>query len=426
MHIEISAGGLSGGIAVASFQNGMKKYISGTDGMISSFKAVKTKTYNLNGGGPGQHLSGAMEDISQRIRTEENRKRGAETVQEKSNSFLDLAVRVDKSVANMVKQDRKELYGQYPGLKPSPGQWVKDRLSDAWNWLCKTGKDIANAADKAWNAVKDTVKKAWDSIVTFYEEHKELIGKIVGTVLIVVGAVAAIAAVIATGGLALAPLIGAGLAALGISATTAASIAAVVSAVVGITAIVSTLGASTMNIIDIWADKSDDATFQTWKKIFNVVSIVTNTLYSIGNLYNAYKGTTGAEYLAENRPPSQPLETPKIPEMSQVPESEAVDYSRPTHFRKGMKDTAWDNYKNEEGVVRDWRTGEIINKDDPWHMGHKPGYEFWKHQESARQRGISRQQFLDEYMNPDHFRPELPASNWSHAGEAPPNVYYGP
>ena len=305
MHIEISAGGLSGGIAVASFQNGMKKYISGTDGMISSFKAVKTKTYNLNGGGPGQHLSGALENISQRIRTEEDRRRGAETVQAKSNSFLDLAIRVDERVSKMVKQNRKELYGKYPSLKPSAGQWIKDRLSDAWNWLCKAGKDIANAAEKTWNAIKDTAQKAWNSIVTFYQEHKQIID----TILIVVGAIAAIAAVVVTGGLALAPLIGAGLTALGVSAATAASIAAVTSAVVGITAIVSTLGASTLNIIDIWVDKSDDATFQTWKKIFNVVSIITNTVYSIGNLYNAYKGTTGAEYLAKNRPSLQSPES---------------------------------------------------------------------------------------------------------------------
>ena len=306
MHIEISAGGLSGGIAVASFQNGMKKYISGTDGMISSFKAVKTKTYNLNGGGPGQHLSGALENISQRIRTEEDRRRGAETVQAKSNSFLDLAVRVDERVSKMVKQDRKELYGKYPSLKPSAGQWIKDRLSDAWNWLCKAGKDIANAAEKTWNAIKDTAQKAWNSIVTFYQEHKQIID----TILIVVGAIAAIAAVVVTGGLALAPLIGAGLTALGVSAATAASIAAVTSAVVGVTAIVSTIGASTMNVIDIWADKSDDATFQAWKKVFNVVSIVTNTLYSIGNLYNAYKGTTGTEYLAQNRASNTPEALP--------------------------------------------------------------------------------------------------------------------
>ena len=31
-----------------------------------------------------------------------------------------------------------------------------------------------------------------------------------------------------------------------------------------------------------------------------------------------------------------------------------------------------------------------MNFDEPWDMGHKPGYEFWKHQKSAKERGISR------------------------------------
>ena len=48
---------------------------------------------------------------------------------------------------------------------------------------------------------------------------------------------------------------------------------------------------------------------------------------------------------------------------------------------------------------------------DAWHMGHTPGREFWKHAADARSRGLSRTQFLDEYMNPAAFRPELPRSN---------------
>jgi hypothetical protein len=42
------------------------------------------------------------------------------------------------------------------------------------------------------------------------------------------------------------------------------------------------------------------------------------------------------------------------------------------------------------GVARDPKTGRFVGEDSNWDMGHKPGYEFWKHQESARQRGISR------------------------------------
>ncbi len=50
-----------------------------------------------------------------------------------------------------------------------------------------------------------------------------------------------------------------------------------------------------------------------------------------------------------------------------------------------------------------------MNKDEPWDKGHKPGYEFRKHQLSSMERGITRKEFLDEHNNPDHYRPELPS-----------------
>ena len=67
-----------------------------------------------------------------------------------------------------------------------------------------------------------------------------------------------------------------------------------------------------------------------------------------------------------------------------------------------------------------------MNFDEPWDMGHKPGYEFWKHQKSAKERGISRKQFLDEHNNPEHYRPELPSSNRGHRGEDDSTRYLGP
>ena len=37
----------------------------------------------------------------------------------------------------------------------------------------------------------------------------------------------------------------------------------------------------------------------------------------------------------------------------------------------------------------------------------------------------SRKQFLDEYNNPEHYRPELPSSNRKHALEIKDGKYYG-
>ncbi len=102
-------------------------------------------------------------------------------------------------------------------------------------------------------------------------------------------------------------------------------------------------------------------------------------------------------------------------------------YERPSGYRSGVRDTVWDNAVSEsiDGVVRDPVTLEEMVRTDPWEMGHRYGYEFWKHRQSAAERGISRETFLDEHNHPNHYRPETPESNSSHQGEAPANIYYG-
>ena len=101
-------------------------------------------------------------------------------------------------------------------------------------------------------------------------------------------------------------------------------------------------------------------------------------------------------------------------------------YSRPSHYRKNVREIVWNNSKNENGEVIDPLTGLVMNFDDPWDMGHKPGYEFRKHKKSAQERNIERKQFLNEYNNPNHYRPELPSSNRGHLGEDNTETYYGP
>ena len=102
-----------------------------------------------------------------------------------------------------------------------------------------------------------------------------------------------------------------------------------------------------------------------------------------------------------------------------------VSYKRPSGFRKGVRDKAWKNAKNTNGDVIDPVTQKIMNESEPWDMGHKPGFEFRKHQKSAEERGITRKQFLDEYNDPNHYRPELPSSNRSHKGEDLTDNYFG-
>ena len=59
-------------------------------------------------------------------------------------------------------------------------------------------------------------------------------------------------------------------------------------------------------------------------------------------------------------------------------------------------------------------------------MGHKPAYEFRKHRDSAAERGLSRQEFLDEHNDPSHYRPELSESNQGYMGEDASDAYLGP
>lgn len=100
-------------------------------------------------------------------------------------------------------------------------------------------------------------------------------------------------------------------------------------------------------------------------------------------------------------------------------------YDRPSGYRSGVRDDTWKAAQDTNGDVFDPLTDQKMNPDEAWDMGHKPGYEFRKHQQSAADRGISREQFLDEHNNYKHYRPELPSSNRSHADEIMDDTYFG-
>jgi hypothetical protein len=101
-------------------------------------------------------------------------------------------------------------------------------------------------------------------------------------------------------------------------------------------------------------------------------------------------------------------------------------YLRPK-FHQSVVRKAWDlALQAGKGKVFSPGGGEIKNFDDPWVMGHKPKYEFWKHQRSAAERGISREQFTDEFnRDPSHYRPETKADNESHKYEDKTDAYLG-
>ena len=285
MRIEISAGGI-GGISVVDFQSDMQAYISNAESVISSFKAIQSSTCNLNGGVGS--LQGALDEIDQRVASEAAVQNQARHIQSKAAGFIQLAERIDKQVAVDVNQNKDELYRVNPWLRPNASVEDTRWYEDAWNWLCDKGEQIADGLKKAWDWAKDTAKKAWDGLVEFYNENK----KIIDTVLILVGAIVAVAAVVFTGGASLIYL----LTVLGCSYGAAAGI----SAAVGVLAIVTTIGASTLNVVDIWAEV-DNPTFEKWKLGLNIASGVFNFVYSIGNTFNSLKGVSTTESIARAR-----------------------------------------------------------------------------------------------------------------------------
>ena len=272
---------------VMQYQADLSNMIIDAENMLNSFKIVKQSTVSLNGG-VGTLVS-AADDIDKRIQKEEVKRNSAIEVKNKSNDFLELAQRVDNNVSSLVNKNKEELYCVNPWLRPAAAvEKEKPWYEKTWDWLCGKGEALVEGAKKAWNWIGDTAKKAWDGLVEFYQEHK----KIIDTVLIVVGAVAAIAAVVVTGGLALVPLLGT----IGVSTATAITI----STAVAVVAVVSTVVSSTMNVVDIWCE-IDNPIFNTFQKAVNVISTVSNITYSIGNIYNSIKGITPQQYIANHR-----------------------------------------------------------------------------------------------------------------------------
>ena len=303
MHLEINAGGLSGGIAIAEYQLNMSNFLADAEAVISSFQTVSNATYSLCGGAGS--LQSAAASVSERIRIEEEKLSSAQTVRRKTNDFLDLAIRIDNQVAAMVTRNQDEFYRVNPWLKPAAAIDAETPWYErAWGWLCGAGAAAADEVKEAWSWVKDTAKKAWDGLVEFYQEHK----KIIDTILIAVGAIAAIAAVILSGGTALVPLLGA----LGLSVGTATAI----STAVAVIAVVSTAGSALMNITDIWME-IDNPVFNFFQKALTITSVVTNLVYSIGNIYNSIKHITPQEYIdAHTVTTAEPTPTTPIAEPS--------------------------------------------------------------------------------------------------------------
>lgn len=268
--------------SVNEFQEAMSNVVFDAENMISRFKAVNDETYSLNGG--VGTLQSAVDNISSRICFEEEKKNAALDVRNRAEDFMELALRVDNQVSNDVVKNKNEFYRVNPWLKPAPPEEEKPWYERAWNWVCGVGEGIVDGATAVWNWTSDTLSHAWDTLCDFYEKYQ----KIIDTVLVVVGTIAAVALVVGTGGWALVPML---TTVFSVSASTAIAI----STAVGVGAIITTIGSAALNIADIWGE-FDNPIFNTAQKIFNTTSFIFNASYSVGTLYNFAKGIRVTKY----------------------------------------------------------------------------------------------------------------------------------
>lgn len=180
---------------------------------------------------------------------------------EEVKRFAADVAKVDGNVAQKVEQSKKDFYDKYSYLKPFWEKNLFEQMLDVGSFLLKSAAEWC------------------------IEHWKEIT-----TVILILGAIAAVALVIATGGMALAPMLAAILTSLGMASGTALTVATITSLVVAGIALTSTVASTTLNIIDIWCDMSENSTFQFWKNVMNLTSAISNLLYAPGTVYNAFHG----------------------------------------------------------------------------------------------------------------------------------------
>jgi len=99
----------------------------------------------------------------------------------------------------------------------------------------------------------------------------------------------------------------------------------------------------------------------------------------------------------------------------QIEKSVKTELHRP-YIRKAVRKKVESRApKTADGKFIDPNTGLPIEGD--YHLGHKPGHEFWREKAKAEVEGLTQKQFNDRMNNPDYYQIEDPLSNMSHKYE---------
>lgn len=240
---------------INEFPGLIKDLKSSAKDLKSDLQSMKKKIQAVDSG--VCDLEDVISSITSATKTEEERISTLDTFSQEVEDFVSEAVTTDEAVADAVNQTKDDFYKKYSYLKP-------DSEKDLLDWTTQICGEVGQWCKDHW---KD----------------------ILSTALILIGAALAIVAVIASGGMALAPMLAALFTSIGISAGTALTAASVVSLIVASVAVISSVGSAALNIADVWG-KFDNPAFNTWQRIFNWTSGISNGLYSIGGIYNSMNG----------------------------------------------------------------------------------------------------------------------------------------
>ena len=157
-----------------------------TEKVIDSFKAVKSKIYNMDGG--VGNLQTAVEQLDERInKVDSQRVEKINLAMQNLGAFLHTVRMADQRAAQTISASNALFYEANPWAIPPPPPKKKSvwqRIKDAFK---KAGKAIAGAFKKAVDWVVNCAKKAWTATKNFIVKHWKAIVKIVVGIVVIAG-----------------------------------------------------------------------------------------------------------------------------------------------------------------------------------------------------------------------------------------------
>lgn len=150
--------------------------------VVSSFKEVKSKIYNMDGG-VGK-LQTAVDLIDERIKKEDEvKEEKIKTAGQRLAAFMNTAKQTDIKVAKMVASNQQKFFEANPwAIPPAP-----PKKKSLWQRIKDGFKKIGKAIKKAATWVVDTAKKVWKKTKEFCKKHWKAIVKIVVGVVVIAG-----------------------------------------------------------------------------------------------------------------------------------------------------------------------------------------------------------------------------------------------